>query len=278
VLVLGWNDHLARLLVEYDICQGPPADITVVAGFPSEEAAERLAAAGVTLTRIAPVFRRADTLLPGVIASLQPEKFDAVVILADTSWSDADPDARTVMTLLMLREHLRATGSRPRLSAEVLDHATGEAAASLGIDDLVVGPHLISQQLVQIAEQSMIAAVYHDLLSSGGMDVYLKPAGRYVRLDTEATFRDLVYSAQHLAEVALGVWLARPRQGWTAGLHLAPPRTAIWQFEAEDQIVVLAEDLYDVPSGGTAAIHRNTTSFHRKDVTPGFPAPPGSPG
>ena len=258
VLILGWNEHLAPLLLEYDRCQGAPAELVVVSGHDPTEAVDLLAKDGVHLKRLQPRFRRMDSLLPGVLSDLAPEDYDAVVVLADASWADQDPDARTLMSLVMVRDHLRTTGRSigPRISAEVINQATGEAAARLGIDDLVVGPHLISQALVQIAEQSMVAAIYDDLLSSGGMDLYLKPASRYVHLDTDCTFRDVIYAAQHLDEVALGVWLVGDRPGMAAGLHLAFDKHIRLTLHPDDQIVVLAEELYDVPPQ-TARLQRS---------------------
>ncbi len=254
VLILGWNDHLPLLLAEYDRCQGSPAEIRIVSGHTSEEAVELLADRGLQPTRIVPDFRRADVLVPGTLAALAPAGYDAIVVLADSSREGTDPDARTVMTLVLLRDllaHLTTATPRPRLSAEVLTANAGTAAEHLGIDDLVVGPHLVSRQIMQVAEQTMVAAILDDLLSSGGMDIYLKPVERYVRLHTEVTFRDLIYSAQHLDETAMGVWLASPRRDRPAGLHLAPGQGQRWELEPGDQVVVIAEELYDVETAAS---------------------------
>lgn len=57
------------------------------------------------------------------------------------------------------------------------------------------------------------------------------------------TFRDLIYSAQLLSEVA-------------RLMHLAPVQAFAWTFEANDLVVVCAEELYDVVQGGTARLER----------------------
>ena len=92
--------------------------------------------------------------------------------------------------------------------------------AGLGVDDIVVSSEIVSAQLAQIARQEVLAPIYRELLSAGGVEISLRPAGDYVKLDTDCSFSDLIYASQQKMEIALGLRLARE----DGEVLLNPPR------------------------------------------------------
>nr|MBA2479023.1 hypothetical protein [Planctomycetota bacterium] len=244
ILVLGWNDNIHDLLAEHDACVGSQTEITVVSAFDEGAARAQLAQRGAP-KRLKTAFVQGDARSRTGIKSLAPQEYDCIVVLADASHRSPDPDAATVMSLVMVRDALRGRQTRPRLVAEILDPLNAGVVSGLEIDDLVISPRVVSQQLVQISQQAMLADIYRELLSSGGVEIYLKPASRYVVPGRSCSFNDLVYSAQRLREVALGVRIARDRAKPGGGLQLNPPKDSRWDFADGDMVVVLAEELYD---------------------------------
>ncbi|MBA3707623.1 MAG: hypothetical protein H0W83_02240 [Planctomycetes bacterium] len=244
ILVLGCNPSLHDLIAEHDACVGAETEIVVVSGH-GDDKARAILAQSRTKPRAKLGFVQADTLNRAALQALAPHACDAIVVIADDSRGEIDPDARTVMTLVLLQDLLRSRPQRPRVVAEIHDAANEALVAGLGVDDLVISPRVVSRQLVQISQQAVLAEIYHELLSSGGVEIYLKPASRYVVPGRDCVFNDVVYSAQRLGEVALGVRLAKDNAGTARGLRLNPPKDARLGFVDGDMIVVLAEELYD---------------------------------
>jgi ion channel POLLUX/CASTOR len=243
VLILGWSDALLRLLREFDSANGAAPDITVVSGHTPDEAQALLDDAGLALQRTQPVFLRRDVLLPGVMAGLAPAGFDAIVALADRSWHNADADARTLMNLVVLQPLLDGPGARPRLVVEALNPATREAARGLGVDDLVVGPLVISHLLMMVSEQMMVAGVLADLLGSTDCTLYWRPVSDLAPEGMPCEFATFLGQAQAQGELALGVCTESETTaaGWPA-VHLVPghgPGVSARRWGPCDRVLVM---------------------------------------
>jgi hypothetical protein len=100
-------------------------------------------------------------------------------------------------------------------------------------------------QLSQISQQRVLDCIYRELLSAGGTEICLKPASRYVQLDAPRSFNDLQYAAQGMMEVALGVRIADRESGTAHAVQLNPDRAATWRFRPGDDVIVLAQEIYD---------------------------------
>ncbi|UCC15459.1 MAG: hypothetical protein JSW21_05925, partial [Gammaproteobacteria bacterium] len=126
------------------------------------------------------------------------------------------------------------------------DGANAELLSGTVARDVIVSPQIISLQLAQISRQPVLGSIYRELLSAGGIECRLQPAGRYVSLDRPCTFEELVVSAQTFAEVAVGV--SRPvasESGGPGGLHLNPAKDTRWVLTEDDSVVVMAQQLFE---------------------------------
>jgi ion channel POLLUX/CASTOR len=183
------------------------------------------------------------------LASTEPQHFDCIVILADESHGEADPDARSIMSLILLQDILaRAEGGKsPRLVSEILDPRNRELIARAQVTDIVVSPQIVSMLLTQISQQQMLESLYDILLSAGGVEIYLKPATHYVTAGSTVSFAALAAAAQNRGEIALGVSLASAGSDGESnnGVRLNPARDEIWTLTEVDRVIVLAENLYD---------------------------------
>jgi len=248
VLILGWNDNLYDILVEYDEYVRAGTLIEVASNFDTEAAHERLGEFGsLDFRNLRTAFRRVNTVMRGGLESLNPASFDCIVILADTSHDEADPDARSIMSLILLQDILNQQGSSgPHLVCEILDPRNRELIARARVNDIVVSPQIVSMLLTQISQQQMLDSVYDTLLSSGGVEIYLKPAAHYVEAGAEVSFSELTAAAQARGEIALGICTGSERcdAERNNGVLLNPGRDRRWLLGEEDRVIVLATDLY----------------------------------
>ena len=249
ILVLGFNDNVHDILREFDGHVLPGSHVHVVSGFGDEEVRRRLDRYATHAYRNIDVrFSAGETVSSGFLRSLEPATYDCIVTLADES-NDDEPDARSIMVLLLLGDILKAApgGASVHVVSEIHDPRDRELVARTAAQEIIVSPEIVSMQLTQISQQPVLESIYRELLSAGGTEICLKPASRYVEPGVPCSFRDLQYSAQAMMETALGVRLAASPERGTGGhgVVLNPDRGATWRLGNDDRVVVLAQEIYD---------------------------------
>ncbi len=102
---------------------------------------------------------------------------------------------------------------------------------------------LVALALTQIAINKAVVSVFVEFLSTGGPEIYLKPAGDYVSLDKPVNFYTVVESARRKGQSAIGYrLLAEAGASECAfGVHLNPEKSTTITFSQTDRIIVLAE-------------------------------------
>jgi hypothetical protein len=185
-------------------------------------------------------FIEGDAADAAVYAEMDLGSYQSIVVLAD-DWGDkGDIDTRTLRILLRLSDLRKYDKVLAHTVVELMDEANRDLIAGLGVDDVVISPGVVSAQLAQIARQDVLGPIYRELLSAGGVEISLRPAEDYVTLDTDCHYDDLIYAAQQKLEIALGLRLARNN----GEVLLNPPRNKTWCLGKHDQVIVLAQQLY----------------------------------
>jgi hypothetical protein len=164
--------------------------------------------------------------------------YQSIVVFAD-DWGEGDVDTRTLRILLRLSDLRKYDKRLAHTVVELMDEANRDLIAGLGVDDVVISPIVVSAQLAQIARQDVLGPIYRELLSAGGVEISLRPARDYVALDTDCRFEDLIHAVQQKLEIALGLRLASHGK-----VLLNPPRNKTWRLTEDDQIIVLAQQIY----------------------------------
>ena len=182
-----------------------------------------------------------DAAVASAYAGLDLSGYQSIVVLSNDWGEKGDVDTHTLRILLRLTDLRKYDRVQAHTVVELMDEANSELIAGMGVGDIVISPNVVSAQLAQIARQDVLGPIYRELLSAGGVEISLRPAGDYVALDTECRFADLTYAAQQKLEIALGLRLARSNHG---EVLLNPPRNKSWRLGADDQVIVLAQQLY----------------------------------
>lgn len=241
-LILGWNRRAPTIVNELDRYVAPGSAVTIVAD--REGVRDDLAARCTALQRQAVSVIRADTTDRKVLDGLRVEGFDQVVLLCYEGLDPQEADAKTLVTLLHLRDMAEKQGRHFRIVSEMLDVRNRELAAVTKADDFIVSNRLVSLMLSQISENKELTAVFQDLFDPEGSEVYIKPAENYVELGRPVNFYTVVESARRRNEVALGYrLLAHAGDAARAyGVVTNPDKSAVVTFAPGDRVIVVAED------------------------------------
>ncbi len=115
-----------------------------------------------------------------------------------------DPDNRTLVTLLLLRQLEEATGRELPVVTELIDDRNRALAPISPGADVIISGKLIGLLLAQISQSRHLAAVFEELFSAEGSGVRLRPAPDYVLPGSETTFATVVAAARQRGECAIG--------------------------------------------------------------------------
>jgi hypothetical protein len=251
-LVLGYNPRAHIMTAQLDAYVAPGSEVHVVA--PVEGLASRLEAVASRASNLRVTTQEADTTSRAVLDALDVVAFDRVITLScpvvaregqAASVLSADrADARTLVTLLHLRDIAQKRGTKIPIVSEILEVKNRELAEVTRADDFIVSDRLVSLVLAQIAETRERAEIFRDLFDPEGVELYLRPIGEYLKSDVEVDFPTIVAAAARKGAVALGYRLLRhesdPDRSY--GIKINPDRSARVRFEPRDKLIVLAED------------------------------------
>jgi hypothetical protein len=245
VLILGWNSHIFNILQEYDTFLSAGSEITIVSLFAPEKARALL---DETLSR--PLVNATiscvhlDYTIASRLDTLLEAGSGACIILADESSKESDPDSRTIVTILLVRDfEARHPEKRLRqIVAEILSAENAELLQSHNNTDIIVSPRLVSMLLAQVSQQLMLERIYSELMNAHGNEIYLRPVGRYTRRLANGTFIDVVRGAAMLGELAIGLKIradaSNPAKNF--GVRINPPKEALLSLSENDEAIVIS--------------------------------------
>ena len=242
-VILGWNWRGAAILRELDQYVAPGSKALVVADLDDDVETD--------LEKVADFIhnqdiksQRGDTTERRLLDSLDLANADHVILLCYSDVMEAhQADARTLITLLHLRDMIDKHGYKCSVVSEMMDVRNRKLAEVTRADDFVVSGRLVSLLLSQVSENKQLNAVFTDFFDPEGSEVYLKPARLYVKLDEAVNFYTVTESARRRGEVAFGYHLAAEtgNADLQYGVHTNPVKSQKVTFGEIDRIIVLAE-------------------------------------
>jgi hypothetical protein len=242
-LILGWNRRAPSVINELDHYAAPGSVVDVVADFTQGEA--EIERCCPDLENETVKFRLGDTTDRRLLEALDLGNYDHVIVVAccDTL-GPQEADARTLMTLLHLRDLAERFGYRFSIVSEMLDIQNRNLAEVTRADDFIVSPRLTSLMLAQVSENKALSQVFFELFDPQGSEIYLKPADEYVVLGEPINFYTVVQAAIFRGEVAIGYRRARDAREAARGYGVVvnPEKSNEITFAAGDCIIVLAKE------------------------------------
>jgi voltage-gated potassium channel Kch len=235
-LILGWNDRAPKIVSELDHYVPAGSEVTVVTPDGAVPPSDLEVLENQKLSS-----RAGDITDRRVLDGLGVADYDHVIVLGDPD--GPDPNGRTLVTLLHLREISENSGGRFSIVSEMLDVRNRELAEVTGADDFIVSDHLASLMMCQVSENRDLSTVFEGLISAEGSELYLRPATDYVKPDVPLNFFTVVEAARRRCEVAVGYRLtaetADPASSY--GVYLNPEKSRLVTFSGQDRLIVLAE-------------------------------------
>lgn len=229
--IIGWSSLATVVLDEMFSFLAPDAYVEVVAD-PREvnldTVREELGTRQVTVT---PVVGRPEA----IAAHVREGAFEQAIVLGRRTGITPDAaDARTLLTVLALRNQTGPGEAPARTVIELLDERHVSLAKATGADDFVVSDQLTSQMLAQLAETPELRAIFDTLFGCDGAMVRLREP-LYVDDVGTILFADTCATALARGESALGVVNCA-----TGTVRLAPPKDRPIEVGPDDRIIVLA--------------------------------------
>jgi ion channel POLLUX/CASTOR len=238
-LILGWNDRAPKIVSELDHYVQPGSEVTVVTPVGAGPSSDL---EGLENQKVS--YQVGDITVRRVLDGLGIADYDHVIVLGDPDGSDPNAtDAKTLVTLLHLREIAERSGGRFSIVSEMLDVRNRELAEVTGADDFIVSDHLASLMMCQVSENRDLSTVFEGLISAEGSELYLKSASEYVKPGVPMNFYTVIEAARRRGEVTVGYRLAAETSDPAAsyGVYLNPEKSRRVTFSGQDRLIVLAE-------------------------------------
>lgn len=246
-LILGWNRRAPLIINELDNYVWPGSKITVVSENPVAETELSLNCSDLAHQTVSYWF--GDTTNRAILDELNIYQYDHIIVLSQTDLSDVQStDARTLSTLLHLRDIADKKGHSFSIVSEMLDDRNRKLAEITHTDDFIVSVKLDSLMLAQISENKELKTVFEDLFTAGGPAIYIKPAENYVELGRPVNFYTVLESARQRNQIAIGYKLQENKAPTSEeyvlayGVIVNPKKSNQIFFSEGDKIIVISEE------------------------------------
>ncbi len=234
-LILGFNNSLSTIIHELDSYVAVGSEILIIA---TKDQPNLPTAKNQQIS-----YRQADPSMRATLETLQPFPYDHIIVLASDSLEPQLADAKTLITLLHLRDIADKLGRDLSIVSEMLDTANRELAEVTKADDFIVSDKLISLMLSQISENKQLAEVFRYLFSNIGNEIYLTDVEQYIQAGSTTNFYTILEAAKRRNETAIGYRLVQHAHDANRayGVKINPRKSDQVTYSKGDKIIVLAE-------------------------------------
>jgi voltage-gated potassium channel Kch len=242
ILVLGWNGKAQAIIQELDNYVAPGSETIVICRH--EGARDILLNVAKRMQRQRVRFADGDITHSATLAAVKATTFEHVILLSYSDLPIQEADAKTLITLLHLRNLADAAGVRLSIVSEMMDLRNRALAQIARADDFIVSDKLVSLMMSQLSENKNLEQVFKVLFSSEGSEIYIRPMTDYIRLGSTVDFYTVLEAAAQRGETAIGYRLMKHADDKDKGygVNVNPKKSDKHTFTENDMIVVLAED------------------------------------
>jgi voltage-gated potassium channel Kch len=245
-IILGWNRCAAVIIRELDHYVAPGSRVIVLVDADvSVETARARALIEECCGRLANqevILQEGDTTERQLLEGVKAADYDHVIVLSYAGLGIQEADAKTLVTLLHLRDIAEKDQTPFSIISEMLDLRNRELAEVAHVDDFIVSDHLISLMMTQLSENADLEPLFQDMFDPEGSEIYLRPVGEYVEPGKPVSFYTVAEAASRRNQTAFGYRLVREAGlAPSYGVHTNPRKSELITFAPEDKIIVLAE-------------------------------------
>ena len=228
-VILGWNSKAVQIISELILANMSQRKASIVILAPKDkleiEEEIHLRIKSFKTTKI--VVRNGDPMSKLDLRIVAVDKAKSIVILSPDQ--DDDADSFTIKTCLAVRNLDSKPNAKCSIVGEIRKASNMEAAELVGEGEVhwILGEELINRLIAQSCRQGGISGAFTDLLDFEGSEVYL-----YTHQDLIGkNYRDINLRLER--SLVMGIF--------NNGEVMLNP-AANYQFQASDQLIVLAED------------------------------------
>ena len=243
MLILGYSSKIKYILEEEDNYVASGSKITVA--LPESQALCREEIDNIKLKNISVEVVECDIYSRSGLESLLKEE-NTILVLADNEEGMDDEtaekkDAKILLILLQLKYFSETRGYRMTVTSEMLKTENQELAEIAEVNDFVVSSNITSLVVTQICQERKLKAIFEELLRAEGSDIYVRPAGCYIRTGEKTDIYTACEAAARQREVLIGY---RKTDKETGEIEIVtnPPKSSEVLFEEQDAFVVIAVD------------------------------------
>jgi voltage-gated potassium channel Kch len=240
-IILGWNQRAQTIVREMDCYAAADSELTIVSELDATEAIVNTLIKDVKNLKIN--FILGDITDRAFLDALDLTAYAHIILLCySDSLSLQEADAKTLLTLLHLRDIEANKGESYSIVSEMMDSRNQALAEIAKADDFIISDELVGLLLTQISENKQLSAVFSDLFDADGAEIYLKPVEDYVCLGQSVNFYTVVEAARRKNETAIGYRLLNQvnHEDKGYGININPVKSTTIEFEVADKIIVLA--------------------------------------
>ena len=251
MLVLGWNHRVPAILREFTSYPDEEFIIDIVSQVTAAKRKKRIDDEELSAERVKVRQLEFDYTVPAYLEDVDLASYDNVVLLASERFkSGTESDARAILGYLVLRK-LMPTDDK---GIPVLVELTNPAHTTLFDNrrgEVIVSPLMISHMLTRVALRREMRAVFDELFTSGGSEIFFHRIADYGLPEILAqipdydltggdyTFADLQRAADARGEIAIGIRRAGRERKPHGGVELNPRREQSLQLNEDDELIVL---------------------------------------
>ncbi|SJM89108.1 CASTOR/POLLUX-related putative ion channel [Crenothrix polyspora] len=240
-IILGWNQRAETIVREMDCYAAPDSELTIVSELNGTEAIVNTLIKQIKNLKIN--FILGDTTDRDFLDTLDLTCYAHIILLCySDSLAVQEADAKTLLTLLHLRDIEVNKGESYSIVSEMMDSRNQALAEIAKADDFIVSDELVGLLLTQISENKQLSTVFNDLFDADGAEIYLKPVEDYVCLGQAVNFYTVVEAARRKNETAIGYRLFNQINNADTcyGININPVKSITIEFDVTDKIIVLA--------------------------------------
>ncbi len=242
MLILGYSSKIKLILEEEDNYVAPGSRITVA--LPESQALCREEIENIELRNISVEVVECDIYSRSGLESLLKED-NTILVLADNEEGMDDEaaeqkDAKILLVLLQLKYLSEAGGYRMTVTSEMLKTENQELAEIAEVNDFVISSNITSLIVTQICQERKLKSIFEELLREEGSEIYVRPAGCYIKTGEKTDIYTACEAAARQGEVLIGY----RRTDNTGAMEIVtnPPKSSEVLFEEQDAFVVIAAD------------------------------------